>query len=288
MKTKQLILWITILFFSLNLFAFDYWEADHEELLVFAEDGDVEAIYVLGIYASEDGDVAAAEKWFLQASELDHSFSHYELGELYIKEMVPGATQEKAIDHFDRAGALGYRDAYHRLGHLYDDGKVIPQDTANAVKYYKLVDQDFALQRLVELYTDGKVPGQTDEDKFHWAMRGTEIIPDFYCYTVADYYFNGIGVEKNLSEALDWYLRAAQFGVIHNARHLAKLCHDGIEVEQDHEMAYFWILMAEDGAESQDSDLANIKKDLDAKLSEETRSEMASMLQGYKDWWERF
>jgi TPR repeat protein len=238
---------------SLSLNAFDYWEADREELLVLSEDGDVEAIYVLGISSMEDEDYVAAEKWFLQAAKLDHNFSHYELGEMYIKNMLPESSPEKAIMHLHKAGELGYKDAYQRLGRLYDDGKV---------------------------------PGQTDEETFYWAMQGTDSFPDFFSITVANYYHTGYGVEQNLPEALRWYFNAARFRRVDNALELATLCYEGIEVDQDPEMAYFWCLMAEHTAAKNDPALAEISSKLEQLIDAETRTATRAMLKEMQEYWQ--
>lgn len=286
MKLTHFLLLIVILMANMSLNAFDYWEADRDELLVLSEDGDVEAIYVLGISSMEDEDYVTAEKWFLQAAKLDHNFSHYELGEMYIKNMLPESSPEKAIMHLHKAGELGYKDAYQRLGRLYDDGKVIPQDIPKAVEYYKLVGEGYAHQRLVELYDDRKVPGQTDAETFYWAMQGTDSFPDFFSITVATYYHTGYGVEKNLPEALRWYFNAARFRRVDNALELAILCYEGIEVDQDPEMAYFWCLMAEHTAAKNDPALAEISLKLEQLIDAETRTATRALLKEMQEYWQ--
>jgi len=285
MKLRNYLILITLLVASLNLGAFGYWEMTLEELHVLAEE-DVEAMYVLGIYAEEEEDFAAAEQWFLKAANLDHMISNYELGEMYIKGILPGSTREKALAHLHRAGELGYLDAYQRLGRLYDDGKVIPQDISKAVEYYKLVGEGYAHQRLVELYSDGKVPGQSDEESFYWALQGTGSFPDFYSITVANYYHTGFGVEKNLPEALIWYENAARFGIVHEALDLATLCYEGIEVEQDYSAAYFWCLMAEYTGAKDDPAMRMLKAQLERVLDEETRTETGKILEELRDYWQ--
>jgi TPR repeat protein len=285
MKLAHYLLLLLILTISLKLTAFDYWEADREELLVLSEDGDVEAIYVLGIYAEEEEDFVAAEKWFLQAAELDFGPAHFELAMMHLKKQLENSDIGSALKHFERAGELGYGEAYYNLAKLFHEGKLVEKDIQKAVKYYKLADDEISTIRLGELYADKLVEGQTPEDTFYWIQQLSYSIPESNCLIIAGYYATGYGTEKNMQEALDWYGRAAMFQRVPEALELAILCHEGSEVTQDPELAYYWALMAEQTNERENPKLKQLMATLEASLDEDTRGSIRENVQEMQSRW---
>ena len=285
MKLTHYLLLIFMLTISLNLSAFDYWEADREELLTLSEEGEVEAIYVLGIYAQEEEDFVAAEKWFLKAAELDNDLAHFELAKMHLKKQLERSSIDSALKHFERAGELGYCEAYYNLAKLYHEGKLVEQDIQKAVKYYKLADNEISTIYLGELYADNLVKKQTPEDTFYWIQQLSYSIPESNCLIIAGYYATGYGTEKNMQEALDWYGRAAMFQKVPEAFELAILCHEGSEVTQDPELAYFWALMAEQTNERDNPKLKELMATLEASLDEDKRGSIRENVQEMQKRW---
>jgi TPR repeat protein len=148
---------------------------------------------------------------------------------------------------------------------------LVGKDIQKAVNFYKLADDEMSTIRLGELYADKLVEGQTPEDTFKWIQQASYSIPESNCLIIAGYYATGYGTDKNMQEALDWYGRAAIFQKVPEAMELAILCHEGRQVTQDTELAYFWALMAEQTNERDNPKLQELKITLEASLDDDTR-----------------
>lgn len=53
-------------------------------------------------------------------------------------------------------------------------------------------------------------------------------------------YYDGDGIEKNISEAIKWYKKSAKLGMIHSMETLANCYDSGMGVGQDYEMSLVW------------------------------------------------
>jgi uncharacterized protein len=285
MNKSRLILLIAILLMSLNLIAQSYYEMSDEELLTLVEEQDNIAMYVLGLNALGQEDFLTAEKWLLQAAELDNDMAHFELAMMHLKKQLDHSSIEAALQHFERAGELGYGEAYYNLAKLFHEGKLVDKDIQKAVKYYKLADDEISTIRLGELYADKLVEGQTPEDTFFWIQQASYSIPESNCLIIAGYYATGYGTEKNMQEALDWYGRAAIFQKVPEALELAILCHEGSEVTQDPELAYLWALMAEKTDERDNPKLKELMASMEASLDEDTRGSIRENVQEMQSRW---
>jgi uncharacterized protein len=78
-------------------------------------------------------DVEQAKHWFERAAELGHEQARTELAALYIRE---GAA-DQAIAQLQEGIKEKNSDAQNRLGDLYYDGKLVPQDFAKALSMYE-------------------------------------------------------------------------------------------------------------------------------------------------------
>ncbi|MDD2544506.1 MAG: tetratricopeptide repeat protein [Candidatus Cloacimonetes bacterium] len=283
MKTLLLILVITLI--AINLSGEFYWEMSNEELLTLAAENDSLAMQVLGQNALAEEDYPTAVEWFTKAAELGECWSCFELGMMHLKAELENPSLEDAITYFENAGKLGCPDAYLELAKLYHQGKKIQQDISKAVEYYKLCGNDLSIIRLSELYQDNLVEGQSPEDTFYWTKEASQHIPESNCLWVADAYAHGYGTEKNMQEALDWYGRAASYQKVPEALELAILCHEGDEVTQDLELAYFWALMAQKTEERDNPKLKELMTSLEASLDEDTRGSILENVQEMQKRW---
>ncbi len=148
-----------------------------------------------------------------------------------------------AIDWFKKAADLGYSDSQYMLGMIYETmGDDLSNAQAQASMYYEQAakqDHPYALYALgiwaIELenyrqaefyleraarqqyalaaYTLAKVLDEHDAKHplkaFEWFMIAAKQGHVEACYYVGLYYQNGKGVEKNLTEAIKWYEKAA-------------------------------------------------------------------------------
>ena len=283
MKTLLLILVLTLI--AINLSAQFYWEMSNEELLTLATENDSLAMHVLGQNALAEEDYPTAVEWFTKAAELGECWSCFELGIMHLNAELENPSLEDAITYFENAGKLGCPDAYLELAKLYHQGKKIQQDISKAAEYYKLCGNDLSIIRLSELYNDNLVEGQSPEDTFYWIKEASQYIPESNCLWVADAYARGYGTEKDMQEALNWYMMAAHLQAIPQARDLAVLCYEGKEVAQDLDAAYFWCLIAEYTKEKDDATLLQMRKDLEKSLDEESLNESRLAVKEARQYW---
>lgn len=105
-----------------------------------------------------------------------------------------------------------------------------------AESYYKPCRNLDICNELIEKYFNTQQYGKCFEGHLELAKQG---YPLAECQ-VGYFYYDGLGVEKNLSKALWWTRRAADHGDRDGQCNLAWFCEDGIGTEQDTEQAAFW------------------------------------------------
>ena len=97
------------------------------------------------------------------------------------------------------------------LGHMYDHGEGVPQDYAEAVKWYRLAADQ------------GKAKAQ---------------------YNLGNMYDNGQGVPQDYAEAVKWWRLAADQGYAKAQISLGWMYEYGNSVLQDNVMAHMWYNIA--------------------------------------------
>ena len=112
-------------------------------------------------------DFAATKK----AAESGDAVAQYNLGVMhYDGEGVPQDYAE-AVKWFRLAADQGHAWAQHSLGVMHYDGEGVPQDYAEAVKWYRLAaDQGLAVaqENLGFMYRDGQGVPQDDVETYAW------------------------------------------------------------------------------------------------------------------------
>jgi len=121
----------------------------------------------------------------------------------------------EAFARYQRAAALGYAPALHRIGVMYAEGDGLPKDGAKAVEWYrKSAKQGFAeaqfdlgvrvikgdgvekdVQAGLDLYSKAAEQGYAEAQ-----------------YGLGNHLINGNGITKNVKTGLDWYRKAAAQG----------------------------------------------------------------------------
>ena len=115
------------------------------------------------------------------------------------------------LSHWQRMAENGSANAQYNLGAMYDNGDGVPEDDAEAVKWYhQAADQ-------------GHVNAQ---------------------FNLGVMYANGEGVVKNAAEAATWYRKAADQGDYRSQYNLGGLYANGEGVPQDSSESYVWLSLA--------------------------------------------
>ena len=140
-------------------------------------------------------------------------------------------------------------EAQYRLGAHYYSGKGVPQNYAEAIKWFRLAAEqglDRAQFVLGKSYQDGRGVPQNHVEAEKWlrlaAEQGLAVaqLDLGYLYTL------GQGVPQNYGEAAKWYRHAADQGEARAEFDLGLLYQDGRGVPQDYVEAAKWYHLAAD------------------------------------------
>lgn len=149
-----------------------------------AEKGDQQAMFALAsLYEQGVGtakNYTKAVDWHHKAAVTNYAPSIYQLGLAY--EMGKGVTanRDTAMKNFQKAAELKVPEAYYKLASIAMAGNTSKPDDKKALNYLK----------------DGGITGG----------KGLEAIGTFY--------ENGVGLAPNYTEALKWYKKAADAGLV--------------------------------------------------------------------------
>ncbi|MDX1487059.1 MAG: tetratricopeptide repeat protein, partial [Acidiferrobacterales bacterium] len=151
-------------------------ERGHELLRLLAEQGHVDAQFMLGIiYSSGVGlpeDMGRAAHWYRQAAEQGHVDAQYNLGVAYSMGSGVVADSMQAASWYEKAAYQGSTDAQFNLGLLYAQGDGVSKDMLEAAKWW-----------------------------YKAAAKGDAAAQ----YALGLMYVRGDGVAQNIDEALKWW-----------------------------------------------------------------------------------
>jgi TPR repeat protein len=182
--------------------------------------GDADAAYsVARLYkysTSSTQNKNEAVKWYIKAAEMGNMNGQTEIAEMYLRgEGVTKNIQEsikwyeKATEQSDSEKSAFWAEL--RLGELYEEGEVVPRDIQTAMKWYRKganQNEINCIYRLAKLlYNDNN-----HKESFVWFKIAAEKTLAPAQYTLGQMYLKGLGTEKNKSEAIKWYKKAANQG----------------------------------------------------------------------------
>jgi len=220
-------------------------------------------LYRLGIGTPKDP--SKAVEWYRKAARQGFTSAIYNLATCYFNgEGVP-VNDQHAYAFMMAAGDAGFpnveelvshiaiskidaAEAQMSLGTMYELGVDLPQNYANAAKWYRKAVSDgnpAAHVALANLLFRGKGVRKNDTEGFH--LCETAAKHDFGPGLLCDAYAkeNGMGTEQNIQEAIKNYTKAAEFHQVPAAQALSRIYAEGKEVPQDFVNAYTWLLVAE-------------------------------------------
>ncbi len=148
------------------------------------------------------------------------------------------------------AAEKGYVPAEYDLGYLYREGKGSVVDPAKAYTWFRKAaeDGDPDAERYLADIFHGSLLGQTQDDveARKWAILAAQKHIVSAQATLAWFYFNGIGGEKNLADGNAWIIHAAS-GEFANAcvyaGHAFATGAEGGGVPQDDVTAWVWAFL---------------------------------------------
>ena len=163
-----------------------------------------------------------------------------------------------------REAKKGDARAQNSLGSIYERGRGVAKDYAEAVKWYrKAAEKDHAIAQhnLGIMYANGRGVAQDYAEAVKWFRKAAEQDYANAQSNLGLMYENGQGVAKNYAEAVKWFRKAAEqdyaiaqynLGVFHNTiardeaigQSLGLWDDTGGRVAQGYAEAYFWFNLA--------------------------------------------
>jgi len=180
----------------------------------FAEKGDPEAQYYLGLHCEIENNMAEAVKWYRKAADQDDLDAQYKLGVCYENGKGVSPDCKEAVKWYRKAAENGVIEAQIALGACYENGKGVSPDCKEAVKWYRNAadrNNTEAQYKLGFCYETGSEIRSEDKAAI-WYRRAAEKGHAGAQYKIAQFYETGKGVEKNVNESIPWYVKAANQG----------------------------------------------------------------------------
>jgi tetratricopeptide (TPR) repeat protein len=133
-------------------------------------------------------------------------------GKYYFGQGVPQDYAE-AVKWYRKAAEQGHARAQNNLGGCYRTGQGVTQDDTEAVKWYrKAAEQNNAdgQNNLGVSYDIGRGVTQDDTEAVKWYRKAAEQNLALAQFNLGWCYYDGKGVASNYMEAVKWYRKAAE------------------------------------------------------------------------------
>lgn len=232
---------LTLLFFWLLSRRASSGDANNVEVLNRdAERGDVYSQFKLGqMYFQGDGvqrDDVEAAKWFMKASQQDHTEAQYILATMYEKGTGVPRSEQEAFNLFSKAAFRGHERAVVILGsgkwdaymhkrpvgddilleepHLEEVPPAQEQKTDLEQKYLAKAEQGNvdAQYNLGIMYYHGEGVPKNHDEALHWFHLAAEQNDADAQYNLGFMYGKGEGTKKDQRQSLEWFQKAAAQG----------------------------------------------------------------------------
>lgn len=142
---------------------------------------------------------------------------------------------QQARQLYEQAAALGSSVAANHLGRMYRNGEGVPQDLQKAKQWYKkssTLDPSFENKCANENFADKSACALL------WAAKAGSAPAQYQLGAL--YEENQTAIGGDLSQAFEWYLKAAQQGYAKGINALVRCYEKGLGVGQNHWEANFW------------------------------------------------
>ncbi len=171
-------------------------------------------------------------------------YIHYRLGKMLNAGKGTEKNCEEAFAYFEKSALSGNKYAQYSLGSMYRLGTGVEQSYENAYLWHEKSAQQgnpYACYEAAKLLRDGKGVEKNiaDSDRyFRLAYEGfqklvSDVADDKLLYRLGSMTMNGIGCEKDIQKAIDYYARAAELKNDNALYELGKLLIEGKVIFQD-------------------------------------------------------
>ncbi|KAG0044893.1 hypothetical protein BGZ90_008635, partial [Linnemannia elongata] len=177
--------------------------------------------------------------------------------------------ESAAVEYYRLATQLGHLEAQGVLAFCYEFGLGLQANYVEAERLYILAAEKgdgLSLSRLAFLRKYGRPSGKIDrieseywQQKINqqgpaalaWLMEAAAVDNHDCCqFALGVCYHDGVGVEKNATEAFHWYRKSAEQGNARGQGILGYCYGEGFGVERDRKQAMYWYRIAAEKGES--------------------------------------
>ena len=179
-------------------------------------------------------------------AKLGYAWAQFNLGCAYYNGKGVPTDEGEAVKWLQMAAEQGNMWAQDGLGHAYYHGRGVPQNRSEAVKWWRLAAEqgsDHAQLFLGIAYSDGKGVPQDMSVALEWWRAAANRGNDWAHNFLGEAYYSG-GASRNTSEAVNLARRNAERGDEWAQYFLGYAYSDGHGVSQDKSMAVKWWLRA--------------------------------------------
>ena len=222
--------------------------------------GHLDAQYMLGLMLLDgrrtERDIMQGEQWVRQAAKQGHVGAQYRLGVMHREGFGVPQDDVIATQWFRKAAEGKSLYAQHDLGFLYAKGRGVAQDDVQAFHWYSK-----AADGTVDDLHEARDPRILRVQDWHLARYGSGKPQDYRPYykppntlahrlhgrpqfIVACRYRDGLGVAKDLKQAVNWFQKAAKLGHAAAQYNLGLSYRDGNGINKDDQQAANWLRKA--------------------------------------------
>ena len=193
------------------------------------------------------GDYATAFRiWSALAHQADAT-AQVRLGLMYETGRGIAKDDAQAVEWYRKAAEQGNAAGENSLGYMYETGRGIAKDETQAVQWYRKAAEQgngFGENNLGRAYRDGRGVTRDDAVAVSWFRRAAEQGNGAGQTNLGYMYANGRGVTKDDTEAVWWYRKAAYQGYALGENNLGVMYRDGRGVAKDETLAVMWLRKA--------------------------------------------
>jgi TPR repeat protein len=271
----------------LSLLAHSAQSHDLTDIISAAEDGHIEAQYILGGMYEIGIGVARnnweCARWWQEAANQGHVGSQKALGSMYFSGRGVPLSYEKAMELYLMAAEQGHPHAQKYIALGYRRGLGVEADPEKAAYWQAKADEQSGPETTVafiESFEKPETEVHSDKEIFDEFLRQAEKGTTRAFFYVGASYTAGVGVPQDYAEAEKWYGKAADLKLHAGMEALGLFYQLGQGVEQDRVKAQTWYLVTQaispkfegfltdvNGSYMSKSELAEAQRNADAWLA---------------------
>lgn len=214
-----------------------------DPLHLVAEQGNVDAQFMLGNFCLLNEDWKEAIRWYRMAALQGYGAAQLALAAIYENGKGVPKNPKEAFGWYLKAAEQGLEMAQHNLAVCYATGAGTEKDDKLAAYWYlKAAEQGLvnSQREIADRYEFGEGVEQDWQQAVKWYQKAAEQGDEIAQCRLGTCYALGNGVEQDWQQAASWYSEAAKQGVSQAQAKLAGCFSDGKGVEQDWEKAVYW------------------------------------------------